>query len=236
MGRTLVRLIPKVIMSSYSFSKSTYNNLYSVYIDLHNELNALPQYKYIGNGVFSSIDGKLCPYTPPKIGGIYIMFDKGESFNGFDRIVRVGKAESSLLKRLTQHFIKPDKDHSIFRKHIGRALLTQQGIQTEKWDIKGFTIPQVEKQVTDYLIKNITFSVIPLTNKEDICKLEQTLLEILSIYNRLHKEITGKYIQSPDWLGNFCTNPKVRECGLWNDEHIRSWKHKTTPNGNANKP
>ncbi len=37
------------------------------------------------------------------------MFDKGESFDGFDRIVRVGKAESSLLKRLTQHFINPIK-------------------------------------------------------------------------------------------------------------------------------
>src|SRR3989344_2894303 len=58
--------------------------------------------------------------------GIYFLFEKGERAHGGARIVRVGThtGEGQLLSRLKQHFITPNKDRSIFRKNIGRALLS----------------------------------------------------------------------------------------------------------------
>ena len=195
-------------------TRNSYNQLKILYNKLHQELNnpKITKYKYLGNGQFY-------PPNLPKQSGLYIMFDTNEN-----RIVRVGKAEKSLLTRLTQHFIKEDKDHSILRKHIVRCLLNQQNQPLEDWDTKGIENPMLEKQVTKYLINNITFCVIPLINIEEIKKLEQTLIEVLSMYNRLHKEITGNPIQSKNWLGNYCSNNKVKTYGLWNDEHIRNWK------------
>jgi hypothetical protein len=58
----------------------------------------------------------------PYQNGIYIMFEKGESYHGMDRIVRIGthRGQDRLLKRLRDHFVKEDADGSIFRKNIGR--------------------------------------------------------------------------------------------------------------------
>ena len=203
-----------MILTYDKITRDSYNQLKILYNKLHQELNTpkITKYKYLGNGQFY-------PPNLPKQSGLYIMFDTNEN-----RIVRVGKAEKSLLTRLTQHFIKEDKDHSILRKHIGRCLLNQQNQPLEDWDTKGIENPMLEKQVTKYLINNITFCVIPLNNIEETKKLEQTLIEVLSMYNRLHKEITGYPIQSKHWLGNYCSNNKVKTYGLWNDEHIRNWK------------
>ena len=57
--------------------------------------------------------------------GIYIIFEKGETFHGMDRIIRVGThtGENQLFSRLNQHFLKENKNRSIFRKNIGRSLL-----------------------------------------------------------------------------------------------------------------
>ncbi len=50
--------------------------------------------------------------------GIYIIFENGEKYNGFDRIVRVGThtGNSQLRSRLNQHFVKENKNRSIFKK------------------------------------------------------------------------------------------------------------------------
>lgn len=194
--------------------KILYKSLNTINVNVHKLFNNSNEtiYNYLGGGQFF-------PCNPPKQSGIYIMFDINEN-----RIVRVGKAEKSLSTRLNQHFTKEDKDYSILRKHIGRCLLNQQNQPLEDWDTKGVENPILEKQVTEYLINNITFCVIPLNNIEETKKLEQTLIEVLSMYNRLHKEITGNPIQSKNWLGNYCSNNKVKTYGLWNDEHIRNWK------------
>ena len=59
--------------------------------------------------------------------GIYVLFQKGEVGHYQDRIVRVGThtGRGQLRSRLKQHFIKENKDRSIFRKNIGRALLNK---------------------------------------------------------------------------------------------------------------
>ncbi len=59
--------------------------------------------------------------------GIYVIFEKGETFNDIDRIVRVGThtGENQLRSRLNQHFVKKNKNRSIFRKNIGRCFLNK---------------------------------------------------------------------------------------------------------------
>ena len=44
-----------------------------------------------------------------------------------DRIVRIGthRGDNNLYNRLKEHFINENKDRSIFRKNIGRALLNK---------------------------------------------------------------------------------------------------------------
>ena len=199
--------------------KTIFQNLENANVEIHKHFNSLPRYTYKGNGQFSA--------TPPNKSGIYIMFEDGEKIGNLDRIVRVGKAEQPLLTRLTQHFINEDKDHSIFRKHVGRALL-QKGnysqVDINNWNIKGIKCPQIEKKVTVEL-KRFSFCCIEdFSNIEEIKNLEQTLIETLSMYNRLYKKQTGKDIFSENWLGQDCTNDKVRTSGLWNDEHVRNWK------------
>ena len=59
--------------------------------------------------------------------GIYVKFEKGESYNNLDRIVRIGTdtGENNLKKRLIEHFVTENKNRSIFRKNIGRAMLNK---------------------------------------------------------------------------------------------------------------
>ena len=183
-------------------------NLKIAYDEIHKELNALTRYTYLGNGTFSGVI--------PKGGGVYIIFEKGEKYGSYDRITRVGKAEKSLLSRLKQHFVREDKDHSIFRKHVGGALLNKEGLSLDDWNKKGVKDQGVEKEVSEYRKENVTFCVIPLADKEEIRILEKTLIEVLAAFNRSYLVANGKAIQSNNWLGNYSVNQKVKSTGLWN--------------------
>ena len=84
----------------------------------------------------------LCrfPFEPNDIpqNGIYILFEQGEVAHGTNRIVRVGThtGDKQLRSRLEQHFIKENKDRSIFRKNIGRAILNRdQDPYLERWEL-----------------------------------------------------------------------------------------------------
>lgn len=184
------------------------DDLKIAYGEIHKELNALPRYTYLGNGEFSGVI--------PEGGGVYIIFERGEKYGDYDRITRVGKAEKSLLSRLKQHFLREDKDHSIFRKHVGRALLNKKGLTLDDWNKKGVTDSDTEKKVSEYLKENATFCVIPLKDKNEICILEKTLIGILAAFNLSYLAANGKAIQSGDWLGNYSVNQKIKDVGLWN--------------------
>ena len=59
-------------------------------------------------------------------------------YESTDRVVRVGThtGANQLPSRLAQHFLKPNKDRSIFRKNIGRALLNRAHDPfLEQWEI-----------------------------------------------------------------------------------------------------
>ncbi len=80
---------------------------------LHMLFNGLPRFDW------TMID--QIPYR----NGIYVMFEKGESYHSMDRIVRIGihRGQDRLLERLRDHFVREDADSSILRKNIDRAFL-----------------------------------------------------------------------------------------------------------------
>ena len=80
---------------------------------LHEWANSLPALRF-------PFDEHAIP-----LNGIYILFEQGEVAHGAKRIVRVGThtGANQLRSRLRQHFLVENKDRSIFRKNIGRALL-----------------------------------------------------------------------------------------------------------------
>lgn len=82
---------------------------------LHQWFNSLKRFNF-------PFDDKEIP-----LNGIYILFEKGELAHGTDRIVRIGthNGDKQLRPRLKQHFLKENKDRSIFRKNIGRSLLNR---------------------------------------------------------------------------------------------------------------
>lgn len=104
---------------------------------LHQWFNNLPKLSF-------PFDEKNIP-----LNGIYILFEKGESAHSTSRVVRVGMhtGNDQLRSRLFQHFLNKNKDRSIFRKNIGRALLNkdkdpflEQWVQTPKFKSYFFTL------------------------------------------------------------------------------------------------
>jgi hypothetical protein len=180
---------------------------------LHQALRALGRHRF--------------PFDPKRIppNGLYVLFEKGETGHGGDRIVRVGThtGEAQLRSRLKQHFITPSKDRSIFRKNIGRALLNRDHdpfIRAWEFDLttrkaKDELGPQVdfkkqaevERQVSAYIQERFEFVVIAETEKSARLDLEAKMVSTVS-----H---CGDCGASAGWLGLSSPKDKIRESGLW---------------------
>lgn len=157
--------------------------------------------------------------------GIYFLFEKGERAHGGKRIVRVGThtGEGQLLSRLKQHFLTPNKDRSIFRKNIGRALLARDHDPfCADWELDltpraarelhGTRIDTakqalVEKRVSAYIRDNFTFAVVRSDKKDERLRLESRCISTVSL--------CPLCIPSASWLGNDSPKEKIRESGLW---------------------
>jgi hypothetical protein len=181
--------------------------------ELHQAFNALPHHHF--------------PFNVAKIplNGIYILFEDGETAHGTNRIVRIGThtGADKLPSRLKEHFIKENKDRSIFRKNIGRALLNKAGDPfLEKWELdltsrvdKEMNSPRidpnkkkrVEEQVTAYMRSNFWFVVFPVPKKETRLILESRIISTVSRCPDCRP--------SEDWLGLHSPKDKIREGGLW---------------------
>jgi len=182
--------------------------------EFHQILDRLPHNHF-------PFDDSLIP-----LNGIYILFEDGELAHGTNRIVRIGThtGKDQLRSRLKQHFILENKDRSIFRKNIGRALLNKEKDPfLEKWELDlttraakenlGFQIDHekqkhVENQVSDYIQSHIRFVVFPVPQKEDRRILESRIISTVSLCPSCRP--------SPNWLGLFSPIEKIRESGLWN--------------------
>ena len=180
---------------------------------LHEWANALARFRF--------------PFDDARIpkNGIYILFEKKEQAHGGDRIVRIGThtGGGQLPSRLKQHFITPNKDRSIFRKNIGRAILTRdKDLFLADWEIDltpaavralyssridSAKQAVVEKEVSEYIQNNFSFAVIRIDSKEERLRLESRIISTVSLCAACRP--------SAAWLGNFSPKDKIRESGLW---------------------
>jgi hypothetical protein len=156
--------------------------------------------------------------------GIYIVFENGEVFKKMDRIVRVGTHTSGgrLKARLKNHFISENKDGSIFRKNIGKAILNKNHDKyLNIWSknsskkslmqyVQGFNSEyqkQIEKLISNYMRENLSFTCFPVSSVEERLRLEEGI--IASLYN------APDFIASNEWLGNFSPEKLIMQSGMW---------------------
>lgn len=157
--------------------------------------------------------------------GIYIIFENGEKFNDLDRIVRVGTHTGNLQlrSRLNQHFIKENKNRSIFRKNIGRCFLNKEkNPYINLWELDYTSKAdkernlklldpdfenKIEKQISIYIQTNFSFCVFQVEKKEERLFWERKIVSTLAK--------TSEIIPSENWLGNYSTKDKIKMSGLW---------------------
>ncbi|MBI5880965.1 hypothetical protein HZB90_02440 [archaeon] len=181
--------------------------------ELHRLFNSMRKFRYPFNE-------KELP-----LNGLYILFENGEKAHGSDRIVRVGThdGDGQLRSRLQQHFMKENKDRSIFRKNIGRALLNRDKDPfLEKWEldltprkskdkhsdsIDFRKQEEIEKRVTSYMRDNFSFVVFRVDDKDKRHELESKIISTISLCDECKP--------SKGWLGLASPKEKIRESGLW---------------------
>ena len=160
---------------------------------------------------------------PPN--GIYILFEKGEFAHSTNRIVRIGThtGNNQLRSRLFQHFLNENKDRSIFRKNIGRALLNKdKDTFLEQWEIDLTTKnaknlhsnsvdfikqKETEKRVTKYIQDNFSSVVFQIDSKDKRLEIESKIISTVSLCEECKS--------SENWLGNTSPKEKIGKSGLW---------------------
>jgi len=159
------------------------------------------------------------------LNGIYVMFEKGESSHGGERIVRIGThtGDKQLRSRIYQHFKNENKNRSIFRKNIGRCFLNKEkNPYLSVWE-KDMTArknkekfghlrneggeTKIEERISRYIKKNLSFCVLDVPNKEDRLHFEARLIGTVSGCE--------KRFPSKNWLGHFSPVDKIKKNGLW---------------------
>lgn len=200
-----IRNLKLNIFRQYSMSKICHN--------IHQLFNEMQRFSF--------------PFNDNEIpnNGIYILFEKEEIGHKGDRIVRVGThtGTNQLRSRLKQHFAKENKDRSIFRKNIGRAILAQNNdhfLEQWEWDLttrsnKDKYLPlldlykqnEIEKQVSAYIQEAFSFAVFEVDSKELRLELESKIISTVSLCDECKPSI--------NWLGSSSPKQKIRESGLW---------------------
>lgn len=158
--------------------------------------------------------------------GIYFFFEKGEKVNqGVERIVRVGthKIDERFRGRVRQHYgsrssLRGNKNASVFRKHVGGALLRRDNPLDERLDewLKpgGRTFPNIETRVSECLRDNFTFCCFSVEEQEERLKFERGIIALLAKY--------PLGWPSSDWLGRFAHEQKIERSGLWNTQQLEA--------------
>ncbi len=158
------------------------------------------------------------------LNGIYVLFERGEVAHGTNRIVRVGShtGNNQLPSRLCQHFFVENKDRSIFRKHIGRALLNRDNDAfLSVWNLdrtsrkmrdqhSGIDLDRqraMERAVSDYIRDHFSFVVARIDEKVERLGLESKMISTVSLCEACQP--------SAEWLGRSSPIKKIRESGLW---------------------
>ena len=119
--------------------------------------------------------------------------------------------------------MKENKDRSIFRKNVGRALLNRaQDPYLAEWERDRTSRAQrarfgpepdlakrraIEADVTTYMRERFSFVVFKVEGKDDRLALESKLISTLSLCDECRP--------SADWLGAHSPKDKIRASGLW---------------------
>jgi hypothetical protein len=182
----------------------------------------------------------------------YFFYEEGENSKHGEgisrpRIVRIGThKENNFRSRISEHFLlneskmkftqanpKPS-DRSIFRKNIGRALLTEQrDLDYSKiWEID-FTSninranqsqlrniekeKNIESQITELIRKRFYFRFISIEGQEK--RMGKTGIE-----SRLIGTVTACKFCKPSnsWLGKFSPKLQIKNGKLWLSQHLDS--------------
>lgn len=180
---------------------------------LHLLFNNLKRFRY-------PIDVSQIP-----LNGLYVLFEEGEKGHNSDRIVRVGAhtGKDKLCSRLKEHFQNKNKDRSIFRKNIGRALLQKNDdTYLENWELDlttriakeryahtiDFDYQQgIEESVSEVIQSNFSFAVIEIEDKAERLETESKIISTVSLCEECNS--------SENWLGRFSPKDKIVESGLW---------------------
>lgn len=202
----------------------TLDRLYDLFDLYENKMGGIIQFKELGNDKF----------IPKR--GVYVFFSENEKrlfSTNRNRIVRVGThavsqgSKSTLYNRLKTHKGNSNLDgnhrSSIFRLHVGNALMNKLNITCDSWG-KDFPSTEVlkkqeldiEKEVSKYigempvLLINIDDKVSKFSDRSYI---EQNLIALIS----------GKYnpidFYNQSWLGNYSINDSVKKSSLWNVDY-----------------
>lgn len=152
--------------------------------------------------------------------GIYVFFERGEvaARRGgiVDRVVRIGthKRDGRLRERLSYHY--RTKCLSVFRKHLGGALLRRGDAsdpRLQPWlNGDGPPLPEVEAMVDRTLREEFSYACVRVDRQQDRLELEQGLIALFARH-----ALTGP---SPDWLGRHAVDERIRRSGLWNTQHV----------------
>jgi len=187
--------------------------MHNICTELHHIVNSIQKYDF--------------PFDKNKLpkNGIYILFEKRETAHEGNRIVSVGthSGEDKLVSRLKEHFLIENKDRSIFRKNIGRAILNKKDnafLEQWNWDLTKRTnkdkyLPlldiekqqRIEKEVTQYIQEHFSFVIIEEKSKDKRVKLKAKIISTVS--NCMECK------PSNSWLGNLSPIKKIKESGLW---------------------
>ena len=178
-----------------------------------------------------SVPVRLGECRPPDVSGAYVFFEPGElRQNGRPRVVRVGES-ANLRSRLVGCHLRgshrnDSKDDqrrllaSVFRKHVGFALMERDGVSCQTWgarDVPSSTDAlrkeaALEERVTGVLsAMSVQWLVVGRVERK-ACE-----REMIGLLSNRRRPVDPP---SEDWLGSSHPRREIRDSGLWNIEHV----------------
>jgi hypothetical protein len=172
--------------------------------------------------------------------GVYFFYEDGEyrSHTGDGlRVVRVGThaerlgSASTLWGRLRQHkgSLSGGGNHrgSVFRLLLGEAIISKEKLRFPDWSAGNSAVKTVrqaelplELRVSE-IIGRMNFLWLPIEDEAGPKSLrsfiEQNSIGLLSNHNRAALDP-----QSRQWLGHYSPRDRVKNSGLWNQDHVES--------------